>query len=212
MEELQWEVTGKSRLSALLPDRRQGRFQYAKTMVLGSGQLLDGEVLKQVVRANRPGAGRRASGDARTQDAHRHDRRRDADPVSRATRGSAKTSRRFCVEKVERARSAGVTAPTTFRNDATKHRTAAARESRTFSRRPIARRDAPLRSLRKPYGRLLAITRRVLRHAAQTVKGARRRWQNLSGRARRGVKTMEKMIELGGRASSRRPSSAYSKA
>jgi IS5 family transposase len=44
---------------------------------------------------------------------------------------------------------------------------------------------------------LLAITRRVLRQAEQTVKRARRRWQSLSGRARRGVQTMQRIIKLG---------------
>jgi IS5 family transposase len=60
-------------------------------------------------------------------------------------------------------------------------------------------REAKRRALRKPYGRLLAITRRVLRHAEETVKRARRRWHQLRGRARRGVQTMERMIDLGRR-------------
>ena len=67
--------------------------------------------------------------------------------------------------EVERARSAGVAVPRTFRNVRRSVRRRQ-REIPQLSRRPIAR-DAKRGALRKPYGRLLAITRRVLRHAAQ---------------------------------------------
>jgi hypothetical protein len=72
------------------------------------------------------------------------------------------------------------------------------REITQISRRPISR-DAKRAALRRPYRRLLATTRRVLRQAEQTVKRARRRWQRLPGKARRGGRTTQRVIELGRR-------------
>jgi transposase, IS5 family len=97
--------------------------------------------------------------------------------------------------EVERARSHGVTAPRGFRN-VRRSVSRRLREITQISRRPLVR-DAKRRALRRPYRRLLAITRRVLRQADQTVKRARRRWRSLSGRARRGIQTMQRVVKLG---------------
>jgi IS5 family transposase len=192
-EELQWEVTGNlvyrhfCRIDG-------GKVPDAKTMVR-LGQLLDGEVLSGMfARIVEQAAERRVT----------RGRKMRIDTTVVETPIRYPSDSRLCEDvtqvlcrEVERARSAGVTAPPTFRN-VRRSIGRLQREITHLSRRPIAR-DAKRRSLRKPYGRLLAITRRVLRHAAQTVKRARRRWQELPGRARRGVKTMEGMIELGRR-------------
>jgi len=94
-------------------------------------------------------------------------------------------------------RSEGVTAPKGFRN-VRRSVGRRVRQIKQLSRRPMAK-DAKRRALRRPYSRLLAITRRVLRHAAQAVKRARRRWQRLSGRARRSVRILRRIIDLGQR-------------
>jgi IS5 family transposase len=99
--------------------------------------------------------------------------------------------------EVARLRSAGVAAPANFRNVA-RSVVRRLREITQVSRRPIER-DAKCDALRRPYGRLLVITRRVLRQGAEAAKRARRRWKSLSGRARRAVHTTTKMIELGER-------------
>ena len=92
-------------------------------------------------------------------------------------------------------RSEGVTAPKGFRNVG-RSVGRRVRQIKQLSRRPMAK-DAKRRALRRPYGRLLAITRRVLRHAKQAAKRARRRWQRLSGRARRSVRILQRVIDLG---------------
>ena len=192
-EELQWEVTGNlvyrhfCRIDG-------GKVPDAKTMVR-LGQLLDGEVLSGLfARIVEQAAERRVT----------RGRKMRIDTTVVETPIRYPSDSRLCEDvtqvlcrEVERARSAGVTAPPTFRN-VRRSIGRLQREITHLSRRPIER-EAKRRALRKPYGRLLAITRRVLRHAVQTVKRARRRWQELPGRARRGVKTMEGMIELGRR-------------
>jgi len=94
-------------------------------------------------------------------------------------------------------RSAGVTAPRGFRNVRRSVRRRQ-REITHISRRPIAR-EAKRRALRRPYRRLLRITGRVLRQGEQVVKRARRRWARLSGRARRSVRVIQRMVALGRR-------------
>jgi transposase, IS5 family len=190
-EQLEWEVTGNlvyrhfCRIDG-------GKVPDAKTMVR-LGQLLDGEVLRAVFDRIVALAARRRVTRGRKM-------RVDTTVVETPIRHPSDS--RLCEDitqvlcrEVERARSGGVTAPKDFRNV----RRSVGRRQREItqvSRRPVSR-DAKRRALRKPYRRLLAITRRVLRQAAQVVKRARRRWQSLSGSTRRGVTTMQRMIKLG---------------
>ena len=192
------EVIGQSRLSALLPDRRREGSR-RQDDGLGLGQLPRRRGSERVVRANRR-AGRRASRDARSQDAHRHDGQNET-PIRYPSdsRGSAKTSRRFCVERSSARAVRGGDCAHDVSQRATKHRTAAARDHAPLPTTDRARRESSAPSA-SPMGALLAITRRVLRHAAQTVKER----AVAGGRICRGVlvaawKTMEEMIELGGR-------------
>ena len=95
-EELQWEVTGNlvyrhfCRIDG-------GKVPDAKTMVR-LGQLLDGEVLSGLfARIVEQAAERRVTcAVARCASTRRSSKRRSG---TRATRGSARTSRRFCVER-----------------------------------------------------------------------------------------------------------------
>src|ERR1019366_1346496 len=180
-ETLQWEVTGNlvyrhfCRIDG-------GKVPDAKTMVR-LGQLLEGDALRglfnrivQLAAKKRVTRGRKM--------------RVDTTVVETPIRYPSDS--RLCEDvtqvlcrEVERARSAGVTAPRGFRN-VQRSVGRRQREITQISRRPISR-DAKRVALRRPYRRLLATTRRVLRQAEQTVKRARRRWQRLSGRARRGV-------------------------
>ncbi len=192
-EQLEWEVTGNlvyrhfCRLDG-------GKVPDAKTMVR-LGQLLDGERLRALfVRVVEQAAERRVT----------RGRKMRIDTTVVETPIRYPSDSRLCEDvtqvlcrEVERARSAGVAVPPTFRN-VRRSVGRRQREITQLSRRPIDR-EAKRRALRKPYGRLLSITRSVVRHAEQTVKRARRRWHKLTGRARRGVQTMERMIELGRR-------------
>lgn len=190
-EQLQWEVTGNlvyrhfCRIDG-------GKVPDAKTMVR-LGQLLEGETLRglfdrvvQLAAKRRVTRGRKMRVDTtvvETPIRHPSDSRLCED-----------VTQVLCRE-VERARSQGVTAPRGFHNV----RRSVARRQREItqiSRRPIGR-DAKRSALRRPYRRLLATTRKVLRQAEQTVKRARRRWERLSGRARRGIRTMQRFIQLG---------------
>ncbi len=192
-EQLQWEVTGNlvyryfCRIDAgTVPD--------AKTMVR-LGQLLDGDALRglfsRVVEQaveRRVTRGRKMRVDTTVVEApvrYPSDSRLCEDVTGVACR------------EISRLRSAGVTAPSTFRNVQRSVRRRS-REITSAARRPGGR-EARRRALRKPYQRLLAITRRVLRHAEETVKRAHRRRRPLSGRLRRSVKTLERIIELGKR-------------
>ena len=190
-EQLEWEVTGNlvyrhfCRVDG-------GKVPDAKTMVR-LGQLLDSQVLKalfdQVVALA----------------AQRHvtrGRKMRVDTTVVETPVRYPSDSRLCEDvtqvlcrEVERVRSEGVAAPRGFRN-VRRSVGRRQREITQISRRPLAR-EAKRRALRRPYRRLLAITRRVLRQAEKTVKRARRRWSRLSGRGRRGVKTMQRMILLG---------------
>jgi IS5 family transposase len=192
-EQLQWEVTGNlvyrhfCRIDG-------GKVPDAKTMVR-LGQLLEGKALHGLFdRVVQLAAKRRVT----------HGRKMRVDTTVVETPIRYPSDSRLCEDvtqvlcrEVERARSQGVTAPRGFRN-VRRSVGRRQREITQISRRPISR-DAKRAALRRPYRRLLAMTRRVLRQAEQTVKRARRRWQRLSGRARRGVRTMQRMIELGRR-------------
>jgi IS5 family transposase len=192
-EQLQWEVTGNlvyrhfCRIDG-------GKVPDAKTMVR-LGQLLDNETLRTLFdRIVKLAVQRRVT----------RGRKMRVDTTVVETPVRHPSDSRLCEDvtqvlcrEVERARSQGVTAPRGFRN-VRRSVGRRQREITQISRRPLGR-DAKRRALRRPYERLLAITRRVLRQAEQVVQRARRRWQTLSGRARRGVQAMRRTIELGRR-------------
>jgi len=192
-EQLEWEVTGNL-VYRYFCRIDGGKVPDAKTMVR-LGQLLDSEVLQALFdRVVALAAQRRVTRGKKM--------RVDTTVVETPIRHPSDS--RLCEDvtqvlcrEIERARSEGVTAPRGFRHV---HRSVGRRqrEITQISRKPLNR-DAKRRALRRPYGRLLAITRRVVRQAEQAVKRARRRWQRLSGRARRGVQTMRRMIKLGRR-------------
>ena len=192
-ETLQWEVTGNL-VYRYFCRIDGGKVPDAKTMVR-LGQLLEGDALRGLFDRIVQLAAKRGVTRGRKM-------RVDTTVVETPIRYPSDS--RLCEDvtqvlcrEVERARSRGVTAPRGFRN-VRRSVGRRQREITRISRRPISR-DAKRAALRKPYRRLLSTTRRVLRHAEQTVKRARRRWQRLSGRARRGVRTMQRMIELGRR-------------
>jgi IS5 family transposase len=192
-EQLEWEVSGNlvyrhfCRIDG-------GKVPDAKTMVR-LGQLLDNGVLKELFdRVVALATQRRVTRGKKM--------RVDTTVVETPIRHPSDS--RLCEDvtqvlcrEVERARSEGVTTPRGFRN-VRRSVSRRQREITQMSRRPIGR-DAKRAALRRPYRRLLATTRRVLRQAEQTVKRARRRWERLSGRARRGVRTMQRVIQLGRR-------------
>src|SRR5271165_5878232 len=192
-EQLEWEVKGNlvyrhfCRIDG-------GKVPDAKTMVR-LGQLLEGPSLRTVFeRIVQLAVARRVTRGKKM--------RVDTTVVETPIRYPSDS--RLCEDvtqvlcrEVERARSAGVTAPRGFRN-VRRSVGRRQREITQISRRPISP-DAKRAALRRPYRRLLATTRRVLRQAEQTVKRARRRWQCLPGKARRGVRTMQRVIELGRR-------------
>jgi len=190
-EQLQWEVTGNL-VYRYFCRIDGGNVPDAKTMVR-LGQLLEGEALRglfdrvvQLAAKRHVTRGRKMRVDTtvvETPIRHPSDSRLCED-----------VTQVLCRE-VERARCAGVAAPRGFRNV----RRSVARRQREItqiSRRPVGR-EAKRAALRRPYRRWLATTRRVLRQAEQTVKRARRRWNGLSGRARRGIRTMQRVIQLG---------------
>jgi IS5 family transposase len=192
-QQLEWEVTGNL-VYRYFCRIDGGKVPDAKTMVR-LGQLLEGDTLRalferivQLGSAHRVTRGRKLRVDTtvvETPIRHPSDSRLCED-----------VTQVLCRE-VERARSQGVAAPRGFRN-VRRSVGRRQREITQISRRPLAR-DAKRRALRRPYRRLLAITRRVLRQAERTVKRARRKWERLSGRARRSVQVMRRMIELGRR-------------
>jgi transposase, IS5 family len=192
-EQLEWEVTGNL-VYRYFCRIDGGKVPDAKTMVR-LGQLLEGEALRGLFdRVVQLAAKRRVT----------RGRKMRVDTTVVETPIRYPSDSRLCEDvtqvlcrEVERARSQGVTAPRGFRN-VRRSVGRRQREITQISRRPISR-DAKRAALRRPYRRLLATTRRVLRQAEQTVKRARRRWLRLSGRARRGVRTMQRVIELGRR-------------
>jgi transposase, IS5 family len=192
-EQLQWEVTGNL-VYRYFCRIDGGKVPDAKTMVR-LGQLLEGESLRalfervvQLAAARRVTRGRKMRVDTTVVEApirHPSDSRLCEDVTQVLCR------------HIERARSQGVAAPRGFRNV----RRSVARRQREItqiSRRPLAR-DAKRRALRRPYRRLLATTRRVLRQAERTVKRARRKWRELSGKARCSIRILRRMIDLGRR-------------
>ena len=192
-EQLQWEVTGNL-VYRYFCRIDGGKVPDAKTMVR-LGQLLEGDALRELFeRVVRLAAKRRVT----------RGRKMRVDTTVVETPIRYPSDSRLCEDvtqvlcrEVERARSQGVTAPRGFRN-VRRSVGRRQREITQISRRPISR-EAKRTALRRPYRRLLATTRRVLRQAEQTVRRARRRWQRLSGSARRGVRTMQRMIALGRR-------------
>jgi IS5 family transposase len=192
-EELEWEVTGNlvyrhfCRIDG-------GKVPDAKTMVR-LGQLLDGEILRGIfARVAEQAVEKRVT----------RGRKMRVDTTVVETPIRYPSDSRLCEDvtqvvcrQVERMRSEGVAAPPGFRN-VQRSVGRRQREITHLSRRPIGR-DEKRRALRKPYRRLLAVTRRALRHAQHTVKRARRRWKALSGRARRSVQILEHVINAGQR-------------
>ena len=169
-EQLEWEVTGNlvyrhfCRIDG-------GKVPDAKTMVR-LGQLLEGDALGGLFdRVVQLAAKRRVT----------RGRKMRVDTTVVETPIRYPSDSRLCEDvthvlcrEVERVRSQGVTAARSFRN-VRRSVGRRQREITQISRRPISR-DAKRAALRKPYRRLLATTRRVLRPAVQTVKRARRRW------------------------------------
>ena len=192
-EQLEWEVTGNL-VYRYFCRIDGGKVPDAKTMVR-LGQLLEGETLRALFeRVVQLGAAHRVT----------RGRKMRVDTTVVETPIRHPSDSRLCEDvtqvlcrEVERVRSEGVTAPRGFRN-VRRSIGRRQREITQISRRPLAR-DAKRRALRRPYRRLLAITRRVLRQAERAVKRARRKWQDLSGRARRSIEVMRRMIELGRR-------------
>src|SRR5579863_5012083 len=192
-EQLQWEVTGNL-VYRYFCRIDGGKVPDAKTMVR-LGQLLEGDSLRalfervvQLAVKQRVTRGRKMRVDTTVVEApirHPSDSRLCEDVTQVLCR------------HIERARSEGVAAPRGFRN-VRRSVGRRQREITQISRRPLAR-DAKRRALRRPYRRLLATTRRVLRQAEGTVKRARRKWHRLSGRARRSVRILRRMIGLGRR-------------
>jgi IS5 family transposase len=192
-EQLEWEVTGNI-VYRYFCRIDGGKVPDAKTMVR-LGQLLDGDALKglfsRVVEQaveRRVTRGRKMRVDTTVVEApirYPSDSRLCEDVTQIACR------------EISRLRSAGVAAPASFRN-VQRSVGRRSREITQASRRP-GDREARRRALRKPYRRLLAITRRVLRQAEETVKRARRRRRPLSGRLRRSVQTLARIVELGAR-------------
>lgn len=189
-EQLEWEVKGNlvyrhfCRIDA-------GKVPDAKTMVR-LGQLLDGQALRAVFeRIVELGVQRRVS----------RGRKMRVDTTVVETPIRYPSDSRLCEDvtqgvcrEIERLRSQGVAAPMGFRN-VRRSVGRRVREITQISRRPVGR-DAKRRALQRPYGRLLAITRRTIRHAQEAVKRARRRaWA--SGSLRRSIKMLERLVELG---------------
>jgi IS5 family transposase len=192
-EQLQWEVTGNL-VYRYFCRIDGGQVPDAKTMVR-LGQLLEGESLRalfervvQLAAARRVTRGRKMRVDTTVVEApirHPSDSRLCEDVTQVLCR------------HIERARSEGVAAPRGFRN-VRRSVGRRQREITQISRRPLSR-DAKRRALRRPYRRLLSTTRRVLRQADRAVKRARRKWHELSGRARRSLRILRRMIDLGRR-------------
>lgn len=192
-EELEWEVTGNL-VYRFFCRIDGGKVPDAKTMVR-LGQLLDGPALRALFeRIVAQAIERRVT----------RGRKMRVDTTVAETPIRFPSDSRLCEDvtqvlcrEIERVRSEGVTASRSFRN-VRRSVGRRVREIKQLSRRPMDK-QKKRSALRRPYRRLLAITRRVLRQGEQTLKRARRRWPRLSGRARRSVRTIARMIDLGRR-------------
>jgi IS5 family transposase len=192
-EQLEWEVSGNL-VYRYFCRIDGGKVPDAKTMVR-LGLLLDGDVLQGLfARVVEQAVERRVT----------RGRKMRVDTTVVETPIRYPSDSRLCEDitqvvcrEVEKMRSEGVTAPPNFRN-VQRSVGRRQREITHLSRRPISK-DEKRSALRKPYRKLLAITRRVLRQAQVTVKRARRRWSRLSGRARRSVQTLEHVLDVGQR-------------
>ena len=192
-EQLEWEVTGNlvyryfCRIDA-------GKVPDAKTMVR-LGQLLEGDTLKALFsRVVEQAVKRRVTRGRKM--------RIDTTVVEAPVRYPSDSClcediTEVACREISRLRSAGVAAPATFRNVQRSVRRRS-REITQASRRRGGR-EARRRALQKPYRRLLTITRRVLRHAEETVMRARRRRRPLTGKLRRSVETLARIAALGRR-------------
>jgi len=192
-EQLEWEVKGNlvyrhfCRIDA-------GKVPDAKTMVR-LGQLLDGEALRAAFeRVVELGVKARVA----------RGRRMRVDTTVVETPIRFPNDARLCEDvaqsicrDIECLRSSGVAAPAGFRN-VRRSVTRRLREITQVARRPISR-EAKQRALRRPYGRLLTITRRTIRQAQEAVTHTNRKRKPLSGRARRSVRNLERLIGLGRR-------------
>lgn len=97
--------------------------------------------------------------------------------------------------EIERLRSMGVAAPRGFRN-VRRSVTRRLREIIQVSRRPVSL-EKKRAALKRPYSRLLATTRRVLRQGKRSVRRAHAQLDRLPGRARRSIDTVQAMLRLG---------------
>src|SRR5262245_54980076 len=192
-EQLEWEVTGNL-VYRYFCRIDGGKVPDAKTMVR-LGQLLEGDALKALFSRIVEQAVKRRVARGRKM-------RIDSTVVETPVRYPSDS--RLCEDVTEvvcreiaRLRSAGVAAPASFRNVQRSVRRRS-REITQVSRRPGSR-EARRRALRKPYRRLLAITRRVLRQAEEMLRRACRRRRPLSGRLRRSVQTLKRVVGLGRR-------------
>ena len=190
-EQLEWEVKGNlvyrhfCRVDA-------GKVPDAKTMVR-LGQLLQGEPLRAVFeRVVELAVERRVT----------RGRKMRVDTTVVETPIRYPSDSRLCEDvtqgvcrEIERLRAEGVPAPLGFRN-VRRSVTRRVREITHVSRRPIAREDKR-RALRRPYRRLLTITRRTIRQAIEVVKRAGRRRRPLSGRAKRSIRNLEHLARAG---------------
>jgi IS5 family transposase len=190
-EQLEWEVKGNlvyrhfCRIDA-------GKVPDAKTMVR-LGQLLEGPALRTVFeRIVQLAVTRRVT----------RGRKMRIDTTVVETPIRYPSDSRLCEDiaqgvcrEIERLRSLGVTAPSSFRN-VRRSVTRRVREITHISRRPIER-DAKRRALQRPYRRLLTIVRRTIRQAIEAVKSAGRRRRRLSGRGQRSVRNLGRLAQVG---------------
>jgi IS5 family transposase len=190
-EQLEWEVRGNlvyrhfCRIDA-------GKVPDAKTMVR-LGQLLEGPALRAVFeRIVQLAVEKRVS----------RGRKMRVDTTVVETPIRYPSDSRLCEDitqvvcrEIERMQSWGVTAPVGFRN-VRRSVSRRVREITHISRRPLGH-EARRRALQRPYGRLLTITRRTLRQGAEAVKRAKRQQAYVSGYARRSVRQLERIVELG---------------
>jgi IS5 family transposase len=192
-EQLEWEVTGNL-VYRYFCRIDGGKVPDAKTMVR-LGQLLEGNALRALFsRVVEQAVQRRVTRGRKM--------RVDTTVVEAPIRYPSDS--RLCEDvtevafrEISRLRSVGVTAPSTFRNV----RRSVGRRVREIKNLSRSRMDKQkkLRALRRPYRRLLATTRRVIRQAEETVRSAMRRRRPLAGRSRRSVRTLERIVRLGRR-------------